>query len=39
MRLVDDQWYILDNPPVIIPVAIGGKERFKELFLEDISKY
>ena len=37
MRLVDDQWYILDNPSVITPVAIGGKERFNELYLEDVS--
>jgi len=35
LRQVEDQWYILDNPPVMIPVAVGGKERFWEMVLVD----
>ena len=37
MRFIENQWYILKNPPILIPVAIGGKERFWEVILENIS--
>ncbi|MEH1962459.1 MAG: CatA-like O-acetyltransferase [Nostoc sp.] len=38
LRLIENQWYILDNPPVIIPVAVGGQDRFWEMLLENISQ-
>ncbi|MCC5632968.1 hypothetical protein LC613_36145 [Nostoc sphaeroides CHAB 2801] len=38
LRLIKNQWYILDNPPVIIPVAVGGQDRFWEMLLENISQ-
>jgi chloramphenicol O-acetyltransferase type A len=37
LRLVQDQWFILDNPPVVIPVAVAGSDRFREMVLENIS--
>ncbi|MFM1841417.1 MAG: hypothetical protein RLZZ490_148 [Cyanobacteriota bacterium] len=36
LRYVNQQWYVLDNPPVMVSVAIGGKERFAEMLLENI---
>ena len=38
MRFIENQWYILKNPPILIPVAVGGKERFWEVILENVSK-
>jgi chloramphenicol O-acetyltransferase type A len=38
LRRVENQWFILDNPPVMIPVAVGGKDRFREMLLENISQ-
>ncbi|MBN3926022.1 CatA-like O-acetyltransferase [Nostoc sp. NMS4] len=38
LRLIENQWYILDNPPVTIPVAVGGQDRFWEMLLENISQ-
>ncbi len=38
MRFIEQQWYILKNPPILIPVAVGGKERFCEVILENVSK-
>lgn len=38
MRFVDNQWYILQNPPIVVPVAVGGKERFWEVTLQNVSK-
>ncbi len=38
MRFIEQQWYILKNPPILIPVAVGGKERFWEVILENVSK-
>jgi len=38
LRLVENQWYILDNPSVFTPVAIGGKNRFTKMFLENINQ-
>jgi chloramphenicol O-acetyltransferase type A len=36
LRCVDGQWYRLGNPPIFIPVAVGGDARFKSLILEDV---
>ncbi|MBL1209658.1 CatA-like O-acetyltransferase [Geminocystis sp. GBBB08] len=38
LRLFENNWYILDNPPIVIPIAIGGKERFSEMVLEDVNQ-
>ncbi|OUL21799.1 CatA-like O-acetyltransferase [Nostoc sp. 106C] len=38
LRLIKNQWFILDNPPVMIPVAVGGQERFSEMLLENVSQ-
>jgi chloramphenicol O-acetyltransferase type A len=38
LRLVKNQWFVLDNPPVVIPVAVNGKDRFREMVLENISQ-
>lgn len=35
LRYVNQQWYVLENPPVMVSVAIGGKERFSEMLLEN----
>lgn len=35
-RLIGDQWYQFDNLPLFFPVAVGGQQRFNEMFLEDI---
>lgn len=35
LRKVDGAWYILHNPPVFVPVAVGGRWRFQEMLLED----
>jgi chloramphenicol O-acetyltransferase len=35
LRLVNGHWYIIHNPPVLIPVAVGGQQRFFELILND----
>ncbi|MGK7902865.1 MAG: CatA-like O-acetyltransferase [Hormoscilla sp.] len=38
LRLIENQWVILDNPPIVIPVAVGGVERFCEITLENVSE-
>ncbi len=38
MRFIENQWYLLKNPTILIPVAVGGKERFCEVVLENVSK-
>lgn len=35
LRKIDGTWYRLDNPPIFVPVAVGGDERFQTLLLED----
>ena len=36
LRRVDGEWHILNNPPVFVPVAVGGAQRFQEMLLEDV---
>jgi chloramphenicol O-acetyltransferase type A len=38
LRFVQNQWFVLDNPPIVVPVAVGGKQRFREILLENISQ-
>jgi chloramphenicol O-acetyltransferase type A len=28
LRVVNGTWYIVHNPPIVIPVAVGGQQRF-----------
>jgi chloramphenicol O-acetyltransferase type A len=36
LRRVDGEWYQLHNPPIFVPVAVGGSIRFREMVLEDV---
>ena len=36
LRWVDGRWYLLRNPPIFIPVAIGGEKRFRGMVLDDV---
>jgi chloramphenicol O-acetyltransferase type A len=36
LRRVDGEWYQLHNPPIFVPVAVGGSIRFQEMVLEDV---
>ena len=36
LRCVDGYWYVLHNPPIFIPVAVGGDVRFRDLVLENV---
>src|SRR5581483_3165131 len=36
-RLIEGKWYLLRNPPVFIPVATGKKDRFREVFFENVA--
>ena len=38
LRFFDGRWYRLHNPPVFVPVAVGGERRFGSLLLEDIQQ-
>lgn len=36
LRRLNGDWYVLRNPPIFIPVAVGGDVRFRDLVLEDV---
>lgn len=36
LRCAEGQWYVLRNPPIFIPVAVGGDARFQDLLLENV---
>lgn len=36
LRWIDGSWYLLRNPPIFIPVAIGGEKRFRGMVLDDV---
>ena len=36
LRCINGEWYFLHNPPIFIPVAVGGDIRFSEVVLEDV---
>jgi len=38
LRQILGQWYRVENAPVVVPVAVGGAERFCELILEDVAR-
>lgn len=38
LRLIENQWYIINNFSFVIPVAVGGNARFCEMILENVSK-
>ncbi len=35
-RKVGGKWYRFDNLPLFFPVAVGGKERFNDVLMEDV---
>ena len=38
LRKVGMDWYFIHNPPIIVPVAVGGQQRFFEIVLNDVMK-
>ena len=36
LRRVEEEWWQIRNPPLVVPVAVGGRQRFVELVLEDV---
>ncbi len=38
LRRSENQWFILDNPPIVIPVAVNSKDRFREMVLENVNQ-
>lgn len=37
LRKIKDQWWVLENAPIVVPVAVGGEMRFCELLLQNAS--
>jgi len=35
-RRIDNRWYEFKNIPIFFPIAIGGKERFNTVMMEDV---
>lgn len=35
LRNIKGKWYVLENAPIVVPVAIGGEMRFCELLLQN----
>lgn len=38
LRKIDGTWQVLENAPIVVPVAVGGEMRFRELLLRDVSR-
>ena len=38
LRKIKGEWWVLENAPIAVPVAIGGEMRFCELLLQNTSK-
>ncbi len=36
LRCVAGNWHVLRNPPIFVPVAVGGNVRFRDLLVEDV---
>lgn len=36
LRRLEQQWWWIGNPPLLVPVAVGGQQRFVELVLDDV---
>lgn len=36
LRCVNGDWFVLRNPPIFVPVAVGGDVRFRDLVLENV---
>lgn len=36
-RQFGNEWYILKNAPIFIPVAVGGEDRFSEILLKNVN--
>jgi chloramphenicol O-acetyltransferase type A len=37
LRKIKGQWWVLENAPIVVPVAVGGEMRFCELLLQNAS--
>lgn len=37
-KFIGDRWYLIDNPPLFLPIAVGGKERFGEIIIDNATK-
>lgn len=35
LRKINDAWFVLENAPIVVPVAVGGEMRFCELLLQN----
>jgi len=35
LRQLEGSWWVVENPPLVVPVAVGGRQRFVELVLPD----
>lgn len=38
LRKIGQEWLVLENAPLVVPVAVGGENRFCELLLENVSR-
>ncbi|MDO6387316.1 CatA-like O-acetyltransferase [Uliginosibacterium sp. 31-12] len=38
LRRFHTEWWVLENAPIVVPVAIGGAQRFTELLLENTTR-
>ena len=38
LRKIEGKWWVLDNAPIVTPIAVGGEARFTELLLKDASR-
>jgi chloramphenicol O-acetyltransferase len=38
LRKVRGEWYFIHNPPIVVPVAVGGQQRFFEVVIENTMK-
>lgn len=36
LRKINGQWWVLENAPIVVPVALGGETRFCELLLQNV---
>ncbi len=38
LRQIEGKWYVIDNPPIFVPVAILGQQRFADLLLLNVTQ-
>jgi len=37
LRQIDGEWFEVHNAPVVVPVAVGGAPRFREIAIDDVA--